>query len=55
MVFRFSGLLALLGIAFACGLPGWAVVRWIFNAIERRKNSDIAEIASEVQRQLRGG
>src|SRR3546814_511085 len=25
------GLVAMLGIVFACGLPAWALVRWTFN------------------------
>lgn len=46
----FNGLLAVLGIAFACGLPAWAVVRWVFTYIDKRRASDIAEIADEVMK-----
>lgn len=51
--FRPFGLVALLGLSFACGLPGWAVVRWIFNAIRRREGQGIDEIAQEVRDGLR--
>lgn len=48
----YIGLVALFGLVFACGLPGWALVRWLFNFMERRRDKDIAEIASEVTREL---
>lgn len=44
----FTGLIALGGIYFSCGLPGWAIVRWVFNFLNKRKDKDLAEIASEV-------
>lgn len=50
----FNGLLAVLGIAFACGLPAWAIVRWTFTFIQNRRDGDIAQIADEVRRQMRG-
>lgn len=46
------GLVAFLGVAFAAGLPGWALVRLLFNYIERRRNADIVEVAKEVQGML---
>ncbi|CBJ38352.1 protein of unknown function [Ralstonia solanacearum CMR15] len=42
------GLVAMLGLVFACGLPAWAIVRWTFNWIEKRKDRDLAEVAAEV-------
>lgn len=51
--FRPFGLVALLGLSFACGLPGWAVVRWVFNAIRKRDGKGIDEIAQEVRDGLR--
>ncbi|MGK2829260.1 hypothetical protein ACSI5F_04025 [Ralstonia pseudosolanacearum] len=42
------GLVAMLGLVFACGLPAWAIVRWAFNWIEKRKDRDLAEVAAEV-------
>lgn len=44
------GLMAIIGIAFASGLPAWAVVRWLFAYLERRRERDIAEVAEEVRR-----
>ena len=49
------GLVAMLGLAFACGLPAWAVVRWVANYLERRRDADIAAIAAEVNRIRNGG
>lgn len=49
------GLVAMLGLVFACGLPAWAVVRWIFNYIRRREGHDITEIVGDLQRKARGG
>lgn len=43
------GLVALLGVAFACGLPGWALVRLVFNYIAKRRDADIAEVVKEVK------
>ena len=43
------GLVAMLGLVFACGLPGWALVRWLFNTIERRRDADIAQLAKELK------
>lgn len=47
------GLIALLGLAFACGLPGWAVVRWTFNAIRRREGQGIDDLIKEARDGLR--
>ena len=49
------GLVATLGLVFACGLPAWAVVRWVFNYILRRGGSDITEIVDELRRTAAGG
>jgi hypothetical protein len=43
------GLVALLGLCFACGLPGWALVRWTFNMIRKREGQGIDEIAREAR------
>jgi hypothetical protein len=48
------GLLAVLGLVFACGLPAWALVRWGFSWMERRRERDLAEIVNEVRRGLGG-
>lgn len=44
------GLVALFGLVFACGLPGWAIVRWIFNSIRRREGRGIESILREVRK-----
>lgn len=46
------GLVAMLGLVFACGLPGWAVVRWLFNYIAKRQNASIDEVVNEVKETL---
>jgi hypothetical protein len=43
------GLVALLGLAFSCGLPAWALVRWLFNFIIKRRDADIAAIVKEAK------
>lgn len=43
------GLVAMLGLVFACGLPGWAIVRWMFNYIEKHKTSDLVDVARDVR------
>ena len=48
-VLSFNGLLALLGLCFACGLPAWAVVRWVFTWIERRQGKDIGEVIADAK------
>jgi hypothetical protein len=43
------GLIAMLGLVFACGLPGWALVRWLFNYIGKHKDADLAEVVKDVK------
>lgn len=45
----FVGLIALIGVAFLCGLPGWAVVRWVFNWILAREGKDIGEVIKDAK------
>lgn len=52
---NYIGLVALFGLVFSCGLPGWAVVRWLFNFIERRKAWDLADVVGDVRDVLAGG
>lgn len=40
---------AILGIAFACGLPAWAVVRMSFNWIEKNRDKTIVDAVNEVR------
>jgi hypothetical protein len=44
-----TGLAALGGLIFGCGLPGWAIVRWVFNFIEKNRDAGIDEIAQDVK------
>ncbi|MDR0212886.1 MAG: hypothetical protein LBJ15_02640 [Comamonas sp.] len=50
-----AGVFALGGILFACGLPGWAVVRWIFNALAKREGQDIVQVLQELRTAKDGG
>ena len=43
------GLVAMLGLVFACGLPGWAIVRWLFNFIEKKRDATITEVVRDVR------
>lgn len=43
------GMMALGGFYFACGLPGWAIVRWIFNFINQREDATIIDVVREVK------
>jgi hypothetical protein len=47
--FSTIGLYAMGGVIFACGLPGWALVRWLFNFIEQRRDETIDEVARDVK------
>jgi len=44
-----TGLVALGGLIFGCGLPAWAIVRWVFNFIEKNRDVGIDEVAREVK------
>jgi hypothetical protein len=46
------GLVAMFGLVFACGLPGWAIVRWLFNYIAKRQNADLAEVVKEAKEMI---
>jgi hypothetical protein len=47
------GMVALGGFYFACGLPGWALVRWVFNFINKRDGSDILDVVREVKDEIK--
>ena len=51
-VHSITGLAALGGLIFGCGLPGWAIVRWVFNFIEKNRDASIDEVAKEVKEVL---
>lgn len=48
------GLIAIGGVLFACGLPGWALVRAVFTTIRKREGQGIDQIAQEI-RGAKGG
>lgn len=50
-----AALLSLGGILFTCGLPGWAIVRWIFNALAKRDGQDIVQVLQELRDIKSGG
>lgn len=43
------GMIAMLAFAFACGLPGWAIVRALFKYLDNKKDADLAEIVKDVR------
>ena len=48
-VHDYVGLVALIGLAFAAGLPGWAVVRWTFTWLEKRRDAALPDVVAEVR------
>lgn len=48
----YIGLVALFGLVFACGLPGWAIVRWVFNYINRRADAGIDDVYADLRKGL---
>lgn len=46
------GLVAVLGLVFSCGLPAWAIVRWVFNYINKHHDSSIDEVVDDVKSRL---
>lgn len=43
------GLVAMLALVFACGLPGWAIVRWVFNYIIKNNAATITDVVADVR------
>lgn len=48
------GLAVLFGLCFATGLPGWALVRWVFTWIIARRDATLPEVMHDI-RDMRGG
>lgn len=46
------GIVAMLALSFACGLPAWALVRALFIYLDKRRDADLVEIAKEVRESL---
>lgn len=45
----YVGLVAVLGLVFACGLPAWAIVRWFFTWQEKHEGKGIDEVIQDVK------
>lgn len=43
------GLCGMFAIVFACGLPGWAIVRWVFNYIIKNHAATITDVVADVR------
>jgi hypothetical protein len=43
------GTMGLLGIVFACGLPGWTLVRIVFNSLLASQNKTLPEVVQDVR------
>jgi hypothetical protein len=41
------GLMGIIGVCFACGLPSWLIVRALFAYIEKKRGADITEIIAD--------
>lgn len=52
-LYSYVGAVAILGLVFACGLPGWLLVRALFLWMNKRKDRDFAELAQEVAQQVK--
>ena len=52
MVNSVTGSVVFIGICLSCGLPAWAIVRWVFTWMEKRRDADISEVLAEVRRQI---
>lgn len=48
-----TGLIAITGICFACGLPAWLIIRGLFVWMQKQKDKDIAEIAKAAVQEVR--
>jgi hypothetical protein len=48
----FFALVQLFGIVFACGLPGWALVRAAFLYMERNRDKDIGQVIDDVKAKI---
>jgi len=46
------GMIAMLLFAFACGLPGWGLVRALFKYLEKRKDVDLVDMVKEAKEVL---
>ena len=47
-----TGIVALGGLTFGCGLPSLAIVRGVFNFIEKNRDAGIDDVAEELKEVL---
>jgi len=47
------GLMTLGSLYFACALPGWMLVRWAFNWMNKRADKDLGEVIADAKEVLR--
>ncbi len=47
------GMVAIGGVLFTCGLPGWALIRWTFNFINAREGATIIDVIKEIKDEVR--
>lgn len=45
---HYFGIVALFGVAFACGLPGWVCVRWWFRRIDAEPDRSPVDFVKEL-------
>jgi hypothetical protein len=50
-----QGLMAMGGVIFACGLPGWVIVRAGFAWADKRRGLDLVELIHDVRKVNAGG
>ncbi|KQT11070.1 hypothetical protein [Ramlibacter sp. Leaf400] len=48
----YTGLVAIMGVAFACGLPAWAIVRWGFTWMIQREGKPLDEVIADARKVL---
>jgi len=46
------GLMGLIGVCFACGLPAWLIIRALFLYIDKRRDADITDIVKDVKEMI---
>lgn len=49
------GVIALGGIFFTCGIPGWFLVRLTANFMDERESKNILEVVKELKDEIKGG
>lgn len=50
---EFTGMVALIGLCFVCGLPAWLLVRAAFAWFEKRRDMDLGQLGREAAEDVR--